>query len=59
MMQTLLAAARRHGVIPGSPCVTPAHASRRILEGWRLVGITNDLRFMTAGARASREAITA
>jgi 4-hydroxy-2-oxoheptanedioate aldolase len=59
MMQTLLAAARRHGVIPGIHCATPAYANRRIGEGWRLVGITNDLRFMTAGAQASREAIKA
>jgi 4-hydroxy-2-oxoheptanedioate aldolase len=59
MMQTLLAAARRHGVIPGIHCATPAYANRRILERWRLVGITEDLRSMTAGARASREAITA
>ncbi len=57
MMQALLASARRHGVIPGIHCATPAYANRRIAERWRLVGITNDLRFVTAGAQASRGAI--
>jgi 4-hydroxy-2-oxoheptanedioate aldolase len=59
MMQTLLAAARRHGVVPGIHCATPEYANRRIAEGWRLVGIVNDLRFMTAAARAAREAVRA
>jgi 4-hydroxy-2-oxoheptanedioate aldolase len=59
MMQTLLAAARRRGVIPGIHCGTPEYANRRLAEGWTLVGIVNDLRFLTAAARSSREAIKA
>jgi 4-hydroxy-2-oxoheptanedioate aldolase len=59
MMQTLLAAARRHGVIPGIHCATPEYANRRLAEGWKLVGVVNDLRFMTGAARAARDAIRA
>jgi 4-hydroxy-2-oxoheptanedioate aldolase len=57
MMQTLLAAARRHGVAAGLHCATPETVNRRMGEGWTLLGIVNDLRFMTAGAMAAREAI--
>jgi 4-hydroxy-2-oxoheptanedioate aldolase len=59
MMQALLAAARRHGVAPGIHCATPAYANRRLAEGWKLVGVANDLRFLTAAATAAREAIRA
>jgi hypothetical protein len=31
--------------------------NRRIAEGWPLVGMINDQRFLTAGARAAREAV--
>lgn len=33
--------------------------NRRIREGWRFVGILGDLRFMTAAAKAARDAIKA
>jgi len=56
MMQRLLAAARRPGVVPGVHCGTPEYANRRLAEGWTLVGIVNDLRF---AARSSRDAIKA
>jgi 2-keto-3-deoxy-L-rhamnonate aldolase RhmA len=59
MMQALLAAARRRGVAPGIHCATPAYANRRLAEGWKLVGVANDLRFLTAAATAAREAIRA
>jgi 4-hydroxy-2-oxoheptanedioate aldolase len=56
-MQTVLAAARRHGVTPGIHCATPATVNRRIAEGWPLVGMVNDQRFLTAAARAARDAV--
>jgi 4-hydroxy-2-oxoheptanedioate aldolase len=59
MMQTLLQAARRHGVVPGIHCATPEYASRRLTDGWKLVGIVNDLRFMAAAAKAARDQIRA
>lgn len=59
MMQRLLLSARRHGVAPGIHCATPEYANRRVAEGWTLCGIVNDLRFMTAPAKAARDAITA
>jgi len=59
MMQALLAAARRHGVVPGIHCATPQYVNRRIAEGWQLVGIANELRFMTTAVKAARDAIKA
>ena len=59
MMQRLLVAAKRHGVVQGMHCATPEYVSRRIAEGWKLLGIVNDLRFMTAAAKAARDAIKA
>lgn len=59
MMQRLRASAARHGVVPGIHCATPDYANRRIAEGWKLLGIVNDLRFMTAAAKSARDAITA
>jgi 4-hydroxy-2-oxoheptanedioate aldolase len=59
MMQTLLASARRHGVVPGIHCGTPEYANRRLAEGWLFVGLVNDVRFLTAAARSARDAIKA
>jgi 4-hydroxy-2-oxoheptanedioate aldolase len=59
MMQTVLAAARRHEVAAGIQCALPETVNRRIGEGWTLLGIGNDLRFLTASAKAAREAIKA
>jgi 4-hydroxy-2-oxoheptanedioate aldolase len=56
-MQTLLSAARRHGVIPGIHCATAETVNRRIAEGWPLVGMLNDQRFLTAAARSARDAV--
>jgi 4-hydroxy-2-oxoheptanedioate aldolase len=56
-MQAVLAAARRHGVAPGIHCATTETVNRRIAEGWRLVGMLNDQRFLTAAARAARDAV--
>lgn len=56
-MQVVLAAARRHGVVPGIHCATAETVNRRIREGWRLVGMLNDQRFLLAAARAARDAV--
>lgn len=56
-MRTVLAAARRHGVVPGIHCATAATVNRRIAEGWRLVGMLNDQRFMVSAAQAARDAV--
>ena len=40
-------------------CATPEYVNRRVAEGWKLLGIVNDLRFMTAAAKAARDAIKA
>ncbi|MBI4240528.1 MAG: 2-dehydro-3-deoxyglucarate aldolase [Candidatus Rokubacteria bacterium] len=56
-VQTVLRAARRHGVAPGIHCAAPETVNRRIGEGWRLMGIMGDLRFMTAAAKAARDAV--
>jgi 4-hydroxy-2-oxoheptanedioate aldolase len=55
--QTVLAAARRHGVAPGIHCATPETVNRRIREGWMLVGLVNDHRFLSVGAKAARDAV--
>jgi 4-hydroxy-2-oxoheptanedioate aldolase len=55
--QAVLAAARRHGVAPGIHCATPETVNRRIREGWMLVGLVNDQRFLTAAAKAARDAV--
>lgn len=56
-MQTVLAAARRHGVAAGIHCQAAETVNRRIAEGWTLVGMVNDHRFLMAGARAARDAV--
>ena len=56
-MQTVFAAARRHGVAPGIHCATPDTVNRRIHEGWRMVGMLNDQRFMLGAAQAARTAV--
>lgn len=56
-MQALLAACRRHRVVAGIHCQTPETVTRRIAEGWHLVGMVNDQRFLAGAARAAREAV--
>ncbi len=56
-IKTILRSALRHGVPAGIHCATPDTVNRRIREGWRFMGILGDLRFMTAAARAARDAI--
>lgn len=56
-MQTVLAAARRHGVAPGIHCATPETVNRRKDEGWTLVGMLNDQRLLLNAARAIRDAV--
>jgi 4-hydroxy-2-oxoheptanedioate aldolase len=56
-MRVLLAAARRHGVIPGIHCATTDTVNRRIAEGWTLVGMLNDQRLLVGAARAARDAV--
>ena len=56
-MQTVLASARRHGVAAGIHCQKPETVNRRIQEGWLLVGMINDHRFLLNGATAARAAV--
>src|SRR5438445_536660 len=56
-MQTVLAAARRHGVAAGIHSLQPEPGNRRIREGWRLVGMVNDQRFLLGAAKAARDAV--
>jgi 4-hydroxy-2-oxoheptanedioate aldolase len=56
-MALVLASARRHGVAAGIHCAQADTVNRRIAEGWTLVGMANDHRFLTQAARAAREAV--
>jgi 4-hydroxy-2-oxoheptanedioate aldolase len=56
-IESILRAARKHGVIPGIHTARPETAARRIAEGWRLVGCGSDLAYLTAGAAAARRSI--
>ncbi len=56
-MQVVFAAAKRHGVVPGIHCATAETVNRRIREGWPLVGMVNDQRFLVSAARAARDAV--
>ncbi|HXH84779.1 MAG TPA: aldolase/citrate lyase family protein [Candidatus Tectomicrobia bacterium] len=56
-MATLLAACRRHGVVAGIHCATAETVNRRIQEGWHLVGMLNDQRFLVSAAAAARSAV--
>jgi 4-hydroxy-2-oxoheptanedioate aldolase len=56
-VQTVFAAARRHGVAPGIHCATPDTVNRRMREGWLLVGLVNDQRFLFSAATAARSAV--
>src|SRR3990172_12648876 len=58
-IQTIKRSALKHGVPPGIHCATPETVNRRIAEGWRFMGILGDVRFLTAGAKAARDAIRA
>ncbi len=55
--QAIFRSAQRHGVAAGIHCATAETVDRRFREGWRFLGILGDLRFMTAGAKAARDAI--
>jgi 4-hydroxy-2-oxoheptanedioate aldolase len=57
-VKTILRSAQSHGVAAGIHCATPETVNRRIRQGWRFMGILGDLRFMTAGAKAARDAVT-
>ena len=56
-MDVLLKAARRHGVTAGIHCATAETVNRRIAEGWNLVGMINDQRFLVGAAQAARAAV--
>lgn len=56
-MQEVLAAAKRHGVAAGIHCLKAETVNRRIKEGWRLVGMLNDQRFLVQAAKAARDAV--
>ncbi len=56
-VEAILAAARRHHVAPGIHCASPETVNRRIREGWPLVGMVNDQRFLVSAARAARDAV--
>lgn len=56
-MQKVLAAATRHGVAAGIHCLKAETVNRRIKEGWRLVGMVNDQRFLVSAAKAARDAV--
>jgi len=56
-MQVVLAAARRHRVAAGIHCQAAETVNRRIREGFTLVGMVNDHRFLMAGATAARDAV--
>ena len=56
-MRTVLAAAQRHRVVPGIHCASAETVNRRIADGWRMVGMINDQRFLASAARAARDAV--
>ncbi len=56
-MDVLFKACQRHGVAPGIHCATPETVNRRIAEGWPLVGMVNDQRYLVSAAKAARDAV--
>jgi 4-hydroxy-2-oxoheptanedioate aldolase len=56
-MDVLFRACQRHGVVPGIHCQTVETVNRRIAEGWPLVGMVNDQRFLTSAAKVARDAV--
>jgi 4-hydroxy-2-oxoheptanedioate aldolase len=56
-MDVLVKACKRHGVAPGIHCATPETVNRRIAEGWPLVGMVNDQRYLVSAAQAARDAV--
>jgi 4-hydroxy-2-oxoheptanedioate aldolase len=56
-MDVLFKACRRHGVAPGIHCATSETVNRRIGEGWLLVGMVNDQRYLVSAAKAARDAV--
>jgi hypothetical protein len=53
----LFKACRRHNVAPGIHCATTETVNRRIAEGWPLVGMVNDQRYLVSAAAAARAAV--
>jgi 4-hydroxy-2-oxoheptanedioate aldolase len=56
-VQAIFRSARTHGVAPGIHTAEPETASRRLAEGWQLVGCASDLRYLTMGSKAARGTI--
>ncbi len=52
-IETILAAAKRHGVAPGIHCQSPAYAGRMIDLGFRLVTLWSDNGLLGAAAQAA------
>jgi 2-keto-3-deoxy-L-rhamnonate aldolase RhmA len=50
-------AAQRRGIAAGLHCATPENVARRAEQGWQLLGVLSDFRFLSAGANAMRAAI--
>ena len=48
---------KRHGIAAGIHCLRPETVNRRIREGWSLVGMVNDQRFLVSAAKAARDAV--
>ena len=56
-MAVHLSEQERHGVAAGIHSLKPETVNRRIREGWRLVGMVNDQRFLLGAAKAARDAV--
>ncbi len=52
-LETLLAAAQRHGVAPGLHTASVEAVKRRQAEGWRFIALGSDLKFLTSGIHAA------
>ena len=53
----ILAAAKRHGVVPGIHCGSAAYASKMVDQGFQLVTVLSDNLLMAAGARQAVAAL--
>jgi 4-hydroxy-2-oxoheptanedioate aldolase len=56
-LDTILAAARRHGVVAGIHCGSPDYAARMVGKGVQFVTVLADWRLMAAASRATIAAI--
>jgi len=50
-IERILAAAKRHGVVPGIHCGSPAYATRMVEQGFQLVTILSDNLLMATAAK--------